>query len=99
MPSSARWLIVAGYAVPAALLAGVLVLLPWNLGRLGGAAVVSLTLLLALVIGALLILVGVVISIDAMRKPTSRWRWFDYLLLIAGIGPLAGVAISLFIGP
>jgi hypothetical protein len=98
MPSSARWLILAGYLTPPVVTGAVALLLPRSAGELGGAAAFALALMAALVLSGVWFLAGTLTGADAVRlarQEGRRVRWFDYLLLAAGALPLVGIAVAL----
>src|SRR5258706_4681495 len=90
MPASARWLIIGGYA---ALLAGLGLseVVPPGSDELGIANAMIAFVLGALVCVALL-LAGVYKGTRALVRARGRVRWFDYILLAAGVAPFALLA-------
>src|SRR5215471_5433825 len=86
---SARWLIGAGYVAPTL---GFLIgdVLPRGSDELGIATSMT-ALVLGLVIGGALLLLGLAKGIQALVRMRDRFRWFDYLILAAGVAPFAVV--------
>ena len=87
---SVRWLVGAGYAVPALGFA-IGDVLPRGSDELGIATSMT-ALAFGVVIGGALLLVGLAKGIQALVLLRYRLRWFDYLVLAAGAVPFVLVA-------
>ena len=98
MPRSARICIAMAYAVPLGLLIlAVAAARLTDVGRFGGAALFVFALILGGGSGALLCVIGTAVGVDALVRARERFRWYDYLLLTAGAGPLVAGAVAVLL--
>ena len=98
MSPLSRWLIAAGYLAPLAAVVAFLVLFNVALAvapiprddvtKFRGAMLLFTTMLGALGLSAMLWLTGAATGVHALVKARGRLRWFDYVLLTAGVVPL-----------
>ena len=91
MERSARWLILAGYAAPLALIALAAAARPRGSSDVAGNVWFVLWGMAAMGLGGLLLFVGSVVALNDVVRKRGRVRWFDYLLLAAALPPLAGI--------
>ena len=95
MLRSARLLIAGGYA---ALVAGFVIgdVLPRGRDELGIANAMS-ALVLGTVVGAILLLIGLVRGVQGLTRQREQSRWFDYVALALGGAPFVFIAVALLL--
>ncbi len=94
MPRSSRWLIAAGYLTPPTTLGLAWLFAPAGLGRLGGGALIAITLMVATVLAGLFLLAGVLTALEERVQARAQFRWYDYALVAAGLLPFVALGLT-----
>ena len=95
LPTPTRWCIFLAYSVPLVVITLSMWFIPSSAGRFGGAVALIGPVAVSGVASTILLLVGVTSALISMIRTRGRYRWYDYLLTVAGILPLVVLAVGL----